>query len=111
MKTILSSETLARLFRKPSKKACQPSVRAKLSLGSLGCTIVEMFTTEPPFYKVSEEEFLASVEARILSYDPECLIPKASPSMQLFLSLLLQNDNGKRPQTGSEAEVKLNQIF
>jgi hypothetical protein len=70
-----------------------------------------MLIGEPPYWHLFENEFLASVEARILFYDPNMLVPHSSTAMKLFLSFLLQSDKRKRVQTGSEGKTKLKQIF
>uniref|UniRef100_A0A914VFB7 Protein kinase domain-containing protein n=2 Tax=Plectus sambesii TaxID=2011161 RepID=A0A914VFB7_9BILA len=89
----------------------QEEFNQSTDIWSLGCLIVEMLTSNPPYWHLFETEFLASVEARILTYDSFRLIPNGSAAMKLYLSFLLDENKQKRLANGTEAREKLKQIF
>uniref|UniRef100_A0A914XN70 Protein kinase domain-containing protein n=1 Tax=Plectus sambesii TaxID=2011161 RepID=A0A914XN70_9BILA len=78
---------------------------------SLGCTIVEMLTGDPPYGNISALRFVGAVCNKSLSYETKDLIPKASDKMQQFVSCLLQAEPEKRPHTGADATAKFKQLF
>uniref|UniRef100_A0A914XTF2 Mitogen-activated protein kinase kinase kinase n=1 Tax=Plectus sambesii TaxID=2011161 RepID=A0A914XTF2_9BILA len=70
---------------------------------SLGCTIVEMLTGEPPHGKMPSPMFMGAMYNKSLSYHPDDLAPSSSDKMKAFLSQLLQFEIVKRPYSAAEA--------
>uniref|UniRef100_A0A914WF44 Mitogen-activated protein kinase kinase kinase n=1 Tax=Plectus sambesii TaxID=2011161 RepID=A0A914WF44_9BILA len=75
----------------------------KSDIWSLGCTIVEMLTGDPPHGKMPSPMFMGAIYTKSLSYKPDELIPKFSDKMKAFLSQLLQLEIDKRPYSAFEA--------
>uniref|UniRef100_A0A914XLI6 Protein kinase domain-containing protein n=1 Tax=Plectus sambesii TaxID=2011161 RepID=A0A914XLI6_9BILA len=75
-----------------------------VDIWSLGCTIVEMLTGEPPYRKLKTLKFMAELGGKNLSYHPNELVPEeTSTEMKKFLSMLLKYDPDSRLKTGSAA--------
>uniref|UniRef100_A0A914XMP1 Protein kinase domain-containing protein n=1 Tax=Plectus sambesii TaxID=2011161 RepID=A0A914XMP1_9BILA len=79
---------------------------------SLGCTIVEMCTTQPPYKEKKQSELIAGIYNNNLSYNTEELLQNfVSEKLKRFVASLLIVDLSRRPHTAAVASLIFNQFF
>ena len=69
---------------------------------SVGCTVVEMFTTHPPWHPMNVGQM---IKALLRGDYPAYSLPKCSPDARAFLNYCFQNNPNTRPTTSQLLET------
>ncbi len=78
---------------------------------SLGCTIIEMLTTNPPYPDMKRAQFITALVMNSLSYNvKELIVSEIGQPFAMFLQNLLQIDAAKRLKTGKEGIEKFQEL-